>query len=83
MLTALVAYRLLCMHAEDLKPTEATINQIAGNKGLLAGFDDPEIMQAVNDVAQNPANIQKYKNNKKVANTSNSALHLKQLSSVR
>ena len=47
-------------------PTEDTVKQIAENKSLLAGFDDPEVMKAVQDVAQNPANIQKYKNNKKV-----------------
>ncbi len=57
-------YILLC--AEELMPTEDTIKQIAGNKSLLAGFDDSEVMRAVQDVAQNPANIQKYKNNKKV-----------------
>lgn len=51
---------------EELMPTEDTIKQIAGNQSLLAGFDDPEVMRAVQDVAQNPANIQKYKNNKKV-----------------
>ena len=33
---------------------------------LLAGFDDPEVMAAVNDVAANPQSISKYKNNKKV-----------------
>ena len=47
-------------------PTQDTIRQIAGNQSLLAGFDDPEVMQAVSDVAQNPANIQKYQHNKKV-----------------
>ncbi len=52
--------------ADDLAPTEDTIKQIATNQNLLAGFDDPEVMRAVQDVAQNPANIQKYKNNKKV-----------------
>ncbi|DBB03761.1 TPA: Hsc70-interacting protein [Trebouxia sp. C0006] len=51
---------------EELMPTEDTVKQIAENKSLLAGFDDPEVMKAVQDVAQNPANIQKYKNNKKV-----------------
>lgn len=51
---------------EELMPTEDTIKQISGNKSLLAGFDDPEVMMAVQDVAQNPANIQKYKNNMKV-----------------
>ena len=47
-------------------PTEDTIKQIADNQQLLAGFDDPEVMQAIQDVAQNPANIKKYKNNQKV-----------------
>ncbi|KAA6419314.1 MAG: hypothetical protein FRX49_10713, partial [Trebouxia sp. A1-2] len=51
---------------EELMPTEDTIKEIAGNESLLAGFDDPEVMRAVQDVAQNPANIQKYKNNEKV-----------------
>ena len=47
-------------------PTEDTIKQIAGNQSLLAGFDDPEVMRAVQDVAQNPANIRKYQQNNKV-----------------
>lgn len=32
-----------------------------------AGFDDPEVMAAVSDIAQNPKNALKYKDNKKVA----------------
>ncbi|KAL3156058.1 hypothetical protein ABBQ32_013046 [Trebouxia sp. C0010 RCD-2024] len=52
--------------ADDLMPTEDSIRQISGNKTLLAGFDDPEVMRAVNDVAQNPADIRKYMSNKKV-----------------
>lgn len=54
------------LYADDLMPSQDTIRQIADNQSLLAGFDDPEVMQAVHDVAQNPANIHKYKNNKKV-----------------
>lgn len=57
---------MLTGSADDLMPTEANIRQIANNQSLLAGFDDPEVMRAVQDVAQTPANIQKYKNNKKV-----------------
>ena len=60
------AYQYILLYAEELMPTEDTIKQISGNKTLLAGFDDPEVMMAVQDVAQNPANIQKYKNNMKV-----------------
>lgn len=48
-------------------PTNDTIKQIAGNQSLLAGFDDQEVMRAVEDVAKNPANIQKYRNNRKVS----------------
>lgn len=48
-------------------PTNQSIGDIASNKELMAGFDDPEVMQAVSDVAENPANINKYKNNKKVS----------------
>ena len=60
------AHHYTLRHAEELMPTENTVKQIAGNRSLLAGFNDPEVMKAVQDVAQNPANIQKYKNNKKV-----------------
>ena len=60
------AHQYILLYSEGLMPTEDTIKQIAGNESLLAGFDNPEVMRAVQDVAQNPANIQKYKNNKKV-----------------
>lgn len=51
---------------DKLKPTPDVVNQIAGNADLLHSFDDPEVMAAVNDVAKNPANWAKYKNNPKV-----------------
>lgn len=57
---------MLTGSTDDLMPTEDSVRQIANDQSLLAGFDDPEVMRAVQDVAQNPANIQKYKNNKKV-----------------
>lgn len=47
-------------------PTEQSINAIAQNQELMAGFDDPEVMRAVSEIAQTPAAINKYKNNKKV-----------------
>lgn len=34
---------------------------------MCAGFEDPEVMAAVNDVAQNPQNMKKYKDNQKVS----------------
>ena len=58
--------KMLIGSADDLMPTEDSIRQIASNQSLLAGFDDPEVMRAVQDVAENPANIQKYVSNKKV-----------------
>lgn len=58
--------KMLVGSADDLMPTEDSIRQIASNKSLLAGFDDPEVMRAVHDVGQNPANIHKYKSNQKV-----------------
>ena len=61
-----VGGKMLIGSADDLMPTEDSIRQIASNQSLLAGFDDPEVMRAVQDVAQHPANIQKYKSNKKV-----------------
>lgn len=63
----MVAYGdMLIGSTDDLMPTEDTVRQIANNQSLLAGFDDPEVMRAVQDVGVKPANIQKYKNNKKV-----------------
>ena len=37
-----------------------------GNTALLSGFDDPEVMRAVSEVAADPSKISKYRNNKKV-----------------
>ena len=67
--------KMLTGSADDLMPTEDSIRQIASNKSLLAGFDDPEVMRAVNDVAQNPANIHKYKSNKKVMTSHYAGYH--------
>ena len=49
-----------------LKPDGNTMQQIMGNPALLSGFDDPDVMRAVNQIAANPANLQKYQSNKKV-----------------
>lgn len=71
-----VCGKMLIGSADDLMPTEDSIRQIASNQSLVAGFDDPEVMRAVQDVAQNPANIQKYKSNQKVtASTEPSQAH--------
>ena len=49
-----------------MRPTQDTMQSVLGNAALLEGFDDPEVMRAVSDVAANPQNINKYKDNKKV-----------------
>ena len=38
---------------------------IMGNPALMKGFDDPEVMAAVDDVAKHPENLQKYRGNPK------------------
>ena len=43
------------------------MQQVLANPALLAGFDDPDVMRAVNDIAKNPANLQKYQANPKVS----------------
>uniref|UniRef100_A0A061REN8 STI1/HOP DP domain-containing protein n=1 Tax=Tetraselmis sp. GSL018 TaxID=582737 RepID=A0A061REN8_9CHLO len=49
-----------------LKPTPDTVNELLHNQDLLAGFDDPVVMEAVNEVAKDPQSIKKYANNAKV-----------------
>jgi len=51
---------------DALKPTPDMMGKIQQNPDLLTGFEDPEVMAAVNDVAQNPQHMAKYRNNKKV-----------------
>ena len=51
---------------ESLKPDKETIDGVMGNSSLMAGFDDPEVMAAVEDVAKDPRNMAKYANNAKV-----------------
>ena len=48
-----------------LKPDQQTVERVMGNSQLLSGFDDPEVMRAVSEVAANPASISKYRSNAK------------------
>lgn len=59
----------LARGAESLLHTFAPCGaraQVTGNPTLSALFDDPEVTKAVEDVAKNPGNFSKYKNNAKV-----------------
>lgn len=53
---------------EEMKPTPEMMQSVQGNEKLMSGFDDPEVMAAVADVAKNPQNISKYQHNIKVMN---------------
>ena len=49
-----------------MKPTPDMMQQVMGNEALMSGFDDPEVMQAVAEIAKDPAVIKKYRGNVKV-----------------
>ena len=51
---------------ETLKPDKETVDEVMGNQALMTGFDDPEVMAAVEDVARDPKNMAKYAGNAKV-----------------
>ena len=51
---------------DAMKPTPDMMKTVFGNQDLMSGFDDPTVMAAVNDIASNPQNINKYKDNPKV-----------------
>eukprot|EP00892_Ulva_mutabilis_P001882 jgi/Ulvmu1/11695/UM008_0105.1 len=50
-----------------LTPTEESVKEAMHSPDLAAGFDDPEVMKAVQDIGSNPGLMRtKYANNKKV-----------------
>ena len=51
---------------ETLKPDKQTVDEVMGDQALMTGFDDPEVMAAVEDVARDPKNMAKYAGNAKV-----------------
>ncbi|GFH17112.1 STI1 domain-containing protein [Haematococcus lacustris] len=52
--------------ASALQPTPDMIQAIQSNQELVRGFDDREVMAAVEDITRNPDNMKKYKGNRKV-----------------
>jgi len=50
-----------------MKPTPDMMGKVLGDPALLAGFDDPEVMRAVEEVSKNPAAMVKHQSNPKVA----------------
>lgn len=51
---------------EALQPDKDTVDSVLGNPALLAGFDDPEVMRAVTDIAADPRRLDKYRGQPKV-----------------
>ena len=52
---------------EALKPTPEVISSIGKDPRLMAGFEDPEVMAAIDEIGKNPqVAMKKYKDNKKV-----------------
>lgn len=50
-----------------LKPTPETVAKLGSNPDLMAGFNDPEVMAAVEEIKIDPSKgFSKYKNNQKV-----------------
>lgn len=49
-----------------LKPDQATLGQVMQDPTLMAGFDDPEVMAAVDEIAKDPSKMAKHANNPKV-----------------
>ena len=49
-----------------MAPNADVISSVMKNESLMSGFDDPEVMAAVTEIAANPEAIRKYANNKKV-----------------
>ena len=51
---------------DAMKPNPDMMQNVMQNADLMKGFDNLEVMQAVNDIAKNPENVKKYKNNPQV-----------------
>ena len=51
---------------DALKPTDDMISKVMGDPSLLEGFDDPEVMKAVEEISKDPSAMMKYQNNPKV-----------------
>ena len=51
---------------DKLKPDKDTVDEVMKNQSLMSGFDDPEVMKAVDEIAKNPQAMRKYQNNPKV-----------------
>lgn len=51
---------------EALRPTRESVERVQQNVTLAAGFDDPDVMAAVNDIARDPSAAARHMKNPKV-----------------
>jgi len=49
-----------------LQPTQELVKDVMETTNIRNGLEDPEIMAAVSEIANNPDAMHKYKHNKKV-----------------
>ena len=66
---------MLLMHAEVMQPDEATLSKILGDSSLLEGFQDPTVMEAVAEIAQDPDAFKKHAANTKASSTTSCSSH--------
>ena len=50
-----------------MKPTPDMMGKVLGDPNLLSGFDDPEVMRAVEEISKDPSAMARHQNNPKVA----------------
>ena len=54
------------LHTGALRPTCESMAALMQDAELLCGFDDPDVMAAVAEIARSPGALQKYAHNAKV-----------------
>ena len=52
-----------------MQPTHEKMAAVMRDHTLMSGFDDPEVMTAVQDIAAHPGAMQKYTHNPKVSSS--------------
>lgn len=50
-----------------LQPTQELVKDVMETTDIKNGLEDPEIMAAVSEIAENPDAMHKYKHNKKIS----------------
>ena len=59
--------KLLSCTCAEAQPDEATLRQILSNSTVMEGFDDPAVMAAVAETAQDPAAFSQHAGDAKVS----------------